>query len=144
MTQPSALAQNVAPFGFTLVLGTGVQVYVNMGGVGLWHGITEDGVDAANFGSWVTGIAPWVDKKGSLLPREKVQYACPEHCRKMYFGDIPKEDTVAWKDGTKTTGRIEVRCQGSNYCAVYQDGKPRQGKNDWTTVDYLYLAPPKP
>ncbi len=144
----SAYAQNVAPFGFTIVV-VGIPIYINMGGAGVWHGISEDGVDGARFGNWFTGLGYGDGAKASLIPRQKVEYVCPENCRKMSFGDPPKEDTVYWKDGKKTTGRIEVKCHDYNFFFVFQDGKPSHKDatyaGDWPMVDYIYLAPlPKP
>ncbi|HEY1475480.1 MAG TPA: hypothetical protein VGF53_15500 [Pseudolabrys sp.] len=43
-------------------------------------------------------------------------------------------------------GRIEVRCAGYHYCAVYQDGKPAHPnadyQGDWHQVSYVEMAAP--
>ncbi|MBV9633955.1 MAG: hypothetical protein JO163_14805 [Methylobacteriaceae bacterium] len=141
-TQPGAHAQNVAPFGFTLVMNE-VQIYINLGGAGGWTGITEEGVDD---GGRLKDLVKGVETRGnrSFVPRAMVQYVCSERCSSNFFGDEPKEDTVFWKDGSQTTGRIEVRCGEYNRCFVYQDGKPRHPKasyeGDWPRVKYMYLA----
>ena len=139
---PGALAQNVAPFGFTLVMNE-VQIYINLGGAGGWRGISDEGVDDAGIlKDLIKGIVTAENR--SFVPRAMVQYVCPEHCSKNFFGEEPKQDTVFWKDGSQTTGRIEVRCGEYNRCFVYQDGKPRHPKasyeEDWPRVNYIYLA----
>lgn len=141
----AALAQNVAPFGFTAVVENGVQIYVNLGGGDLWRGVDADRVDVANFGRWLTGLASWQDPNSRFIPRHKVRYLCPEHCRRdVFFGETPRQDSVFWKDGTKTTGRIEVRCGDYNRCFIFQDGVSSHKPNEWEAVDYLFVAPPKP
>ena len=55
-----------------------------------------------------------------------------------------KQDIVVWKDGTRTTGLLEIKCDGP--CRVYQDGKPAraavtaQGHNLESYVSYIELV----
>ena len=100
--------------------------------MGLWGGIVGDEVAVS----------------GTSLPRSRVRFVCPERCPDNLPSQPAEQDTVVWKDGTRTGGRVEVRCENNSnsQCYISQDGKPSKpksakqaGPGSWNDVNYVYL-----
>jgi hypothetical protein len=86
-----------------------------------WSGIAAESIDARGDTQTIDGVR---QPKPAIqsFPRSAVRFLCYSKCP----GELPaveaKEDTVVWKNGSRTTGRISRGCDQGR-CRLHQDGK---------------------
>lgn len=136
--QSGARAQSCKPFAADIIFRDGSKLTMHTCGGWEWAGITDDKV----------GGSP----NNPLFARTLVRFVCREtQCRDTPSPPSPATvDTVVWDDGSRTTGRLEVRCHSrNNFCDVFQDGALIAPKNPnykdrsqstWDYVKYVELA----
>lgn len=100
---------------------------------GNWHGLTDEGIDALDI--QVSG------SNRTSVPRSQVRFVCRGKCPNPLPSDRPVEDMVTWEDGSRTRGRVDVRCRRS-VCEVFQNGVHAgpPAEWNWDNVSHIELA----
>lgn len=87
-----------------------------------WQGITGDEIAGGGDVEDAQG-----SRTGQIQPvysRSKVRNICWSDCPQQLPAAASPSDVVVWNDGKRTTGRIQIRCDGY-FCRIDQDGVPR-------------------
>jgi hypothetical protein len=114
-----ATAQSTAGTGFVVVMRSGVRHELFTYG---WKGISATTVFGAD----------------EPYDKAKVRIVCLRTCpKKLPTGDV-REDTVTWKEGPPTVGRVDgVFCNDLDMCTVSQGDRRRDSQE----MAYVQFAP---
>jgi hypothetical protein len=117
--QHGAYAQACPTMDLTFIFRDGKTMHVFY--CGRWDGILGDRISGG--GDIVDDMRRSMHEKQPSLLRSAVRFVCyGVKCPENLPATQAKEDIVVWKDGSRTTGRVEAQCE-LYYCRVYQNGK---------------------
>jgi hypothetical protein len=134
--QPGAWAQMCPSVSFSYVFRDGRTMSVHYCDTH-WAGIGNQTIEsAAGYVIKIDGKRPTTNIRPPAIERSTIRFLCRGECPSDLPSDKTRQDTLLWKDGKRTVGRFEIRCQQGR-CQIYQNGTLQGAEFN----NYSYLHP---
>jgi hypothetical protein len=90
-----------------------------------WPGIGSEKIESGCCRvTEIDGKQPATEVRPPAIERSTVRFLCNGKCPSDLPSASAKEDTLLWKDGKRTVGRFEIRCERER-CRIHQNGTPQ-------------------